>query len=165
VVSAVVLDDVRSAVAAVPDPEMPMLTLEDLGVLRSVSVDGEVAVVTLTPTYSGCPAMAEIKADVRAAVEALGLRAEIHTALAPPWSSDWITPRGREALASAGIAPPGTPRTVELGLPSLRVLDVVRCPRCSSSETRLTSAFGPTACTTLHVCDACGEPFEKVREQ
>ena len=156
--------DVRAAVAAVPDPEMPMLTLEDLGVLRSVDVEGEVAVVTLTPTYSGCPAMAEIKADVRAAVEATGLRAEIRTSLAPPWSSDWISPRGRAALASAGIAPPGAVGTVELGLPTVRVV-AADCPRCGSPETTLTSAFGPTACTTLHVCGACGEPFEKVREQ
>ena len=156
---------VRDAVAAVPDPEMPMLTLGDLGVLRSVEVEGDVAVVTLTPTYSGCPAMAEIKTDVRATVEALGLRAEIVTSLAPPWSSDWITPAGRAALASAGIAPPGRAGTVSLGLPAVRPAAVVACPRCGSSDTRLTSAFGPTACTTLHVCGACGEPFEKVREQ
>ncbi len=156
---------VRDAVAAVPDPEMPMLTLADLGVLRSVEMEGEVAVVTLTPTYSGCPAMAEIKHDVRAAVEGLGLRAEIRTRLSPPWSTDWISPQGRAALAEAGIAPPGRPGTVELGLPALRPVAVVACPRCGSAETRLTSAFGPTACTTLHVCGACGEPFEKVREQ
>ena len=156
---------VREAVAAVPDPEMPMLTLEDLGVLRSVAVDGDVAVVTLTPTYSGCPAMAEIKADVRAAVERLGLRAEIVTSLSPAWSSDWISPRGRAALVSAGVAPPGAVGPVSLGLPTVRSVPVVACPRCSSTSTRLTSAFGPTACTTLHVCDVCGEPFEKVREQ
>ena len=163
-VSGVVDADVRSAVAAVPDPEMPMLTLEDLGVLRSVSVSDGVAVVTLTPTYSGCPAMAEIKADVRAAVEALGLRAEIRTSLAPPWSSDWITPRGRAALAAAGIAPPHAAAPVSLGLPTVRSV-APDCPRCGSADTSLTSAFGPTACTTLHVCRACGEPFEKVREQ
>ena len=157
---------VRDAVAAVPDPEMPMLTLDDLGVLRAVEVEGDTAVVTLTPTYSGCPAMAEIKHDVRMAVEALGLRAEIRTRLAPAWSTDWISERGREALASAGIAPPGQPRTVSLGLPSLAPpVSVVACPRCGSADTRLTSAFGPTACTTLHVCGSCGEPFEKVREQ
>jgi ring-1,2-phenylacetyl-CoA epoxidase subunit PaaD len=156
---------VRDAVAAVPDPEMPMLTLEDLGVLRSVDVDGDVAVVTLTPTYSGCPAMAEIKADVRAVVERLGLRAEIRTSLSPAWSSDWISPRGRAALASAGVAPPGAAGPVSLGLPTVRVVPVVACPRCASTSTRLTSPFGPTACTTLHVCEACGEPFEKVREQ
>ncbi len=159
-------DTVHAAVAAVPDPEMPMLTLADLGVLRSVDVEGDTAVVTLTPTYSGCPAMAEIKHDVRAAVEALGLRAEIRTRLAPAWSSEWITPRGRAALADAGIASPGRPRTVSLGLPSLTPpVDVVTCPRCGASDTRLTSAFGPTACTTLHACQVCGEPFEKVREQ
>ena len=157
---------VQEAVAAVPDPEMPMLTLADLGVLRSVEVEGDTAVVTLTPTYSGCPAMAEIKNDVRVAVEALGLRAEIRTRLAPAWSTDWISERGRAALAASGIAPPGAPRTVSLGLPSLTPpVPVVACPRCASADTRLTSAFGPTACTTLHVCGACGEPFEKVREQ
>jgi ring-1,2-phenylacetyl-CoA epoxidase subunit PaaD len=160
-----VVSAVRAAVAAVVDPEMPMLTLEDLGVLRSVEVEGDVVVVTLTPTYSGCPAMAEIKRDVRAAVESQGLQAEIRTRLAPAWSTDWITPRGRAALASAGIAPPGRPRTVELGLPTVAPLTGVGCPRCASEDTRLTSAFGPTACTTLHVCVACGEPFEKVREQ
>jgi ring-1,2-phenylacetyl-CoA epoxidase subunit PaaD len=158
---------VRDAVAAVRDPEMPMLTLADLGVLRSVEVEGEVAVVTLTPTYSGCPAMAEIKSDVRESVERLGLRAEIRTSLSPPWSSDWITPAGRAALAAAGIAPPGEVGPVQLGLPTVGTGRPVaaQCPRCGSSETRLTSAFGPTACTTLHVCSACGEPFETVREQ
>ncbi|GAA1942437.1 phenylacetate-CoA oxygenase subunit PaaJ [Nocardioides marmoribigeumensis] len=158
------VSDVRAAVAAVPDPEMPMLTLADLGVLRSVEVSGSTAVVTLTPTYSGCPAMAEIKADVRATVEALGLRAEIRTRLSPPWSSDWITPAGRAALAEAGVAPPGPAGTVSLGLPAVLPVHAT-CPRCGSIDTRLTSAFGPTACTTLHTCSACGEPFEKVREQ
>ena len=161
-----VTDPVLAAVAAVPDPEMPMLTLADLGVVRDVDVRGDTAVVTLTPTYSGCPAMAEIKHDVRSAVEALGLRAEIRTRLSPAWSSDWISERGRAALASAGIAPPGSPRPVSLGLPSLTPPALhVACPRCGSADTRLTSAFGPTACTTLHACRSCGEPFEKVREQ
>ena len=151
--------------AGTPDPELPMLTIEDLGILRSVDVtDGGIA-VAITPTYSGCPAMREISADVRARLGRAGFeRVTVATRLAPAWSSDWITPEGRRKLAAAGIAPPSPaphrsgPVPLTLGRPV-----PPRCPRCGSPDTRLTAQFSATACKSLHRCDACGEPFEGVK--
>ncbi len=153
--------------AGVTDPEMPMLTLEDLGVLREVrQVDGAL-VVTITPTYSGCPAMATMRDDL---VHALGdagyTGVEVRVRLHPAWSSDDITERGRRALAAHGISPPGAaPRTggtVPLRLtPTRRALT---CPRCGSPSVALTSEFGPTACKAMYRCGACLEPFEHVKE-
>jgi ring-1,2-phenylacetyl-CoA epoxidase subunit PaaD len=152
--------------AGTPDPEIPALTIEDLGILRRVddSPDGGV-VVTITPTYSGCPAMREIAADVQARLNRAGIRrATVATQLAPPWSTDWITAEGRRKLAAAGIAPPSAaprrtgPIPLTLGRPASP-----RCPRCGSLDTRLTAQFSATACKSLHRCDACGEPFEAVK--
>jgi ring-1,2-phenylacetyl-CoA epoxidase subunit PaaD len=153
--------------AATPDPEIPMLTIEDLGILRSVdcSPSGEV-VVTITPTYSGCPAMREIAADTRARLRRAGFeRVAVATQLAPPWTTDWITADGHRKLAAAGIAPPSAaPRRTG---PVPLILGVrppsPRCPRCDSPDTRLTAQFSATACKSLHRCNACGEPFEGVK--
>jgi ring-1,2-phenylacetyl-CoA epoxidase subunit PaaD len=155
----------RDVVARVVDPELPMLTLDDLGVLRDVREHGDTVVVTLTPTYSGCPAMATMRADVLVALRRAGYeRAEVRTSLAPPWSSDWISERGRTALAQHGISPPQ--RVVALGMPS--VLDPVErtltCPQCGSTDTRELSHFGTTACRSLHACRTCGEAFDHVKE-
>ncbi len=150
---------------AVVDPELPMLTLADLGVLRAVDLrDGRV-VVTITPTYTGCPAMATMKADLRLALASAGFPdAEIRTALSPAWSTDWISDRGRQALKAHGIAPPGP---VEQGPVTLRLLQRrpdPACPRCGSSDTREVSPFGASACTSQHVCRSCAEPFDRVKE-
>jgi ring-1,2-phenylacetyl-CoA epoxidase subunit PaaD len=154
------------AASSVPDPEMPMLTLEDLGVLRSVELEDDRVVVTITPTYSGCPAMATMRDDLMHRLADHGFEAEIRVSLAPAWSSDWITPRGRQALADHGIsAPLAAPRRsgpVPIMLtPTRRVLD---CPRCGSGEVELSSEFGPTACKALYRCAACLESFEHVKE-
>ncbi len=151
--------------AATPDPEMPMLTIADLGVLRDVAVEGERAVATITPTYSGCPAMREIAADLRRRLERGGYRdVEVRTRLAPAWSSDWITGDGRRKLADAGIAPPSPrgqttgPVPLTLGPPPAPA-----CPRCGSPTARRDAEFGATACKSLYRCTACGEPFEAVK--
>jgi ring-1,2-phenylacetyl-CoA epoxidase subunit PaaD len=153
--------------AATPDPEIPTLTIEDLGILRSVDYSpGRGTVVTITPTYSGCPAMREIAADVQARLNRAGFeRVTVATQLAPPWSTDWITAEGHRKLAAVGIAPPGAaprrdgPVPLTLG----RRPGSPRCPRCGSPDTRLTAQFSATACKSLHRCDACGEPFEAVK--
>ncbi len=154
--------------AGTPDPEIPTLTIEDLGILRSVDVTPGGIVVTITPTYSGCPAMHEIAADVRARLNRVGFdRVTVATQLTPPWSTDCITAEGRRKLAAAGIAPPQKARAsaprrgpvpLTLGRPASP-----RCPRCGSPDTRLTAQFSATACKSLHRCNACSEPFEGVK--
>ncbi|GGM96163.1 1,2-phenylacetyl-CoA epoxidase subunit PaaD [Streptomyces fuscichromogenes] len=167
-----VLADARRArhiAEQVPDPELPMLTLADLGVLRDVTVEPDGTVVAgLTPTYSGCPAMAEMRAGVAARLRDAGFgRVEIRTVLDPPWTSDWITPEGRRKLAEHGIAPPHrAPRRpagpVPLDLSSTR--RTVPCPRCGSAATEETSRFSATSCKALWRCLSCREPFEYVKE-
>jgi ring-1,2-phenylacetyl-CoA epoxidase subunit PaaD len=156
--------------AATPDPELPMLTVEDLGILRSVDVIPGGIVVTITPTYSGCPAMREISADVRARLNRAGFgEVTVKTQLAPPWTTDWITLEGRRKLAAAGIAPPqearpsAAPHRAGPVPLTLGRRQSARCPRCGSPDTRLTAEFGATACKSLHRCSACGEPFEAVK--
>lgn len=151
--------------AGVVDPELPVLTLADLGVLRRVEEHEGRVEVTITPTRLGCPAVPEMRADLVVALERAGYaQVEVRTELAPAWTSDDITPEGRRKLADAGIAPPSArPASGPL---TLRLLPAppVACPRCGHGETEETSRFGPTACTALHRCPACGEPFERVKE-
>jgi ring-1,2-phenylacetyl-CoA epoxidase subunit PaaD len=153
--------------AAVPDPELPVVTLADLGILRAVDEDGGTVVVTITPTYSGCPAMREISADLRHRLRRAGYDdVTVRTALAPAWSSDWITPDGRRRLAAAGIAPPSpaADRTGPAPLTLLTRRPEVACPRCGSTDTHETARFGATACKALYRCTGCLEPFEHVKE-
>jgi ring-1,2-phenylacetyl-CoA epoxidase subunit PaaD len=155
-------------VADVADPEMPMLTLTDLGVVRSVDEDGDHVVVAITPTYSGCPALQEMHRDIRTSLLRAGYRrVDVRTVLAPAWSTDWITDHGRRKLAAAGIAPPQRLVGASSGsiLLTLNPPPVtVRCPRCGDPGTRELSRFGPTACTSLRRCPACLEPFEHMKE-
>lgn len=159
----------RAAAEAVVDPEMPMLTLADLGVLRGIETgDDGTVVVTLTPTYSGCPALDEMRADVRRALHAAGHdRVDIRTTFSPPWSTDWISDAGRRKLAEAGVAPPAHigPRAIgPIPLTLVAPSRAVACPQCGAADTEETSRFGPTACTALRRCRSCGEPFEHVKE-
>ena len=153
--------------ATVVDPELPELTLADLGVLRDVTLEGEEVVVAITPTYSGCPAMATMRDDLVRRLGEEGFdRVRVKVALDPAWSTDWITPAGRSALVAAGISPPGpAPRRegpVALDLAPTR--RDVRCPRCESADVTLTSEFGSTACKALYRCRACLEPFDHLKE-
>lgn len=154
--------------AAVPDPELPMVTLADLGILRSATVDGQAVTVTITPTYSGCPAMREMSADLRNRLERAGFdNVTVRTQLSPAWSSDWITAQGRAKLAAGGIAPPGSATRREAGPVPLTLLAPPRsvtCPYCGSASTRETAAFSGTACKALRRCESCHEPFEHVKE-
>lgn len=165
----------RDAAARVCDPEIPSLSLEDLGILREVQIEADKVVVTLAPTYTACPATEAICDDVGAALEAAGVAPfKVRVTLAPAWTSDWITATGRRKLLEAGIAPPclgasvnSTPsvplrfmqRASECGV--TQVTDASpNCPRCQSPQTELLSEFGSTACKSLYRCRACAEPFD-----
>ena len=159
---------VRELAATVTDPEMPVLTLDDLGVLRDVEVaeSGRI-VVTITPTYSGCPAMATMRDDLVHTLHDHGFDdVAVAVSLTPAWTSDWITPRGRSLLTKHGISAPGpAPRRsgpIPLTLaPTRRALT---CPQCGSDRIELVSEFGSTACKALYRCMACLEPFDHVKE-
>ncbi|MCE7006501.1 phenylacetate-CoA oxygenase subunit PaaJ [Kibdelosporangium philippinense] len=157
----------RAVAETVTDPELPMLTLADLGVLRDVAETSDGVVVTITPTYTGCPAMDAMRADLYSALHQAGFDSvDVRTVLSPAWTTDWITPSGRDKLASAGIAPPSSaPRgngliPLTLTAPPKRVA----CPQCGSLDTELLSEFSATACKALRRCQACDEPFEHVKE-
>jgi ring-1,2-phenylacetyl-CoA epoxidase subunit PaaD len=157
----------RRIAAGIPDPELPMVTVADLGILRDVRMDDGSLVVTITPTYSGCPALTEIARSLHGALTEAGLGpVTVQTALAPAWTTDWITDEGRRKLEAAGVAPPGpVPRgPVPLTLSPGPRRDGVRCPLCGSADTALTAAFSGTACKALRRCQSCGEPFEQVKE-
>ena len=146
---------IRRVVADVPDPEIPVVTIADLGILQRVDVrdDGGV-VVTITPTYSGCPAMDAIRSEIVARLEDAGVTdIDVRTVLSPPWTTDWISAEGRRKLREFGIAPPAAAAGKLLQLSAC-------CPRCRSFDVREVSRFGSTACKALYACNACQEPFD-----
>lgn len=144
----------------VPDPEIPVISVVDLGIVRDVQWQEGECVVTITPTYSGCPAMREITQDIVQVLRAKGVeQVRVETTLSPPWTTDWMTDRGREALRSYGIAPP-VEQAIDLSGIMRRNDPPVPCPQCGSLRTRLISRFGSTACKALYCCNACGEPFD-----
>lgn len=148
----------------VPDPEVPVISVVELGIVRDVaSADDGSVTVTITPTYSGCPAMFEIEKDIRSALAAAGVaRVEVRTVLSPAWTTDWIGPDAREKLRAYGIAPPG--RAEQGGLITLtRARAAVPCPWCGSSDTEMRSEFGSTACKAIHVCRSCRQPFDEFK--
>ncbi|MEY3050269.1 MAG: phenylacetate-CoA oxygenase subunit PaaJ [Bacteroidota bacterium] len=150
---------IREALSALTDPEIPVLTLEDLGVLRDVRIDEEgLPVVDITPTYTGCPALDLMAQQVRETLAGMGYpRAEVRTALRPPWTTDWLSDAAREKLRAYGIAPPvGSADKQRL----LGRETAVACPQCGATDTELVSAFGSTACKALYRCHRCLEPFD-----
>jgi ring-1,2-phenylacetyl-CoA epoxidase subunit PaaD len=149
---AIDIDAVLAVVSGVPDPEIPVMSLLDLGIVRGVrEADGRPPVVLLTPTYTGCPATQAIEASVRAALDRAGYRdVGVESVLSPAWSTDWITPEGHRKLRAYGIAPPTRMPTAE-------------CPQCGSSDTVEVSRFGSTPCKALWRCRNCAEPFDRFK--
>jgi ring-1,2-phenylacetyl-CoA epoxidase subunit PaaD len=146
------LDLARRVLGGVVDPEIPVLTIEDMGILRGVEIQSGTLVVTITPTYSGCPAMGQIKADIESALEDRGFPAvEVRTVHSPAWTTDWMSADARRKLEETGIAPPGA------------AADAL-CPRCRAGSPKVVSEFGSTACKALLVCSGCGEPFDLFKE-
>ena len=153
---------VWNALAEIPDPEIPVISLVELGVVKDVSVEGERVRVAFTPTFLGCPALEAMRSAMAARIAELGAEPEIEVVLDDSWSTDRITPAGREKLRAAGFAPPA-PR--EASAPTLLELRsaVFRCPYCGSTETRLENLFGPTPCRSLRYCASCRQPFEQFK--
>jgi ring-1,2-phenylacetyl-CoA epoxidase subunit PaaD len=169
--------EIWRALATVADPELPMLSILDLGIVRSVErqLDGDNAwQVTITPTYSGCPAIDAITEAIHAALASIGARCRTRSILSPAWTTDWMSPGGRARLVQAGIAAPGSSPVGLVAAGSARVnasalagdarRRVVACPRCGSLRTTLLSQFGSTACKALHRCDDCLEPFDEFKQ-
>ena len=158
---------VRHWLAQVPDPEIPVISLTDLGIIRGVEWQDDTLVVTVTPTYSGCPATSVINLDIEAALRAKGIqKLRLERQLSPPWTTDWITPEGREKLRAYGIAPPvdGTAADGRLAGRIARLAGtsnlVIACPRCGSTKTEKVSQFGSTPCKASYRCTDCLEPFD-----
>jgi ring-1,2-phenylacetyl-CoA epoxidase subunit PaaD len=143
---------------SVSDPEIPVLSLMDMGVVRSALRNGNVAEIKITPTYSGCPAMDVMGDDIKKAFRDQGIEARVQLVLSPAWTTDWITSRGREALEKYGIAAPLQPEADKEAL--LGNKKIVQCPQCGSQNTQLVSQFGSTACKALFQCQECLEPFD-----
>jgi ring-1,2-phenylacetyl-CoA epoxidase subunit PaaD len=158
--------ELRAAIAAIPDPEVPVVTIDDLGILREVVVDEQARTVTvlITPTYSGCPAMHAIGQSIQHVARRQGYVASVRTRLSPAWTTDWMSVAGRDKLREFGIAPPGqrsevVPQPVGLRLMARRVT----CPLCGSVDTEEISRFGSTACKALRRCNVCREPFDEFK--
>ncbi|MFC4520319.1 1,2-phenylacetyl-CoA epoxidase subunit PaaD [Cupriavidus pinatubonensis] len=146
----------------VPDPEIPVISVVDLGIVRDVAWIDDACVITITPTYSGCPAMTVIRDDIERVLGAQGIdRISVQTRLAPAWTTDWMSPRGKASLSGYGIAPPAQ-QVIDISGISRKASPalVVACPHCGSRHTRLVSQFGSTACKALYRCGDCKEPFD-----
>ncbi len=146
-----------AAASVVPDPEVPCVNVAELGILRDVTIRDGVAIASVTPTYSGCPAVLAIELAIEAALLDAGFQARIERVMSPAWTTDWITPEGREKLRAYGIAPPVRGSSSKMALFGETVIN---CPRCGSSDTQKISEFGSTACKAHYTCKACAEPFD-----
>jgi ring-1,2-phenylacetyl-CoA epoxidase subunit PaaD len=158
-------DDLFAILETVKDPEVPVLSVVELGVARDASLHGDEVVVTITPTYSGCPAMQTIEDDIVTAFRRAGFdRVRVETTFTPPWTTEWIGPEARGKLEAYGIAPPGpAPRGEDDLIPLMRRADSVRCPYCGAARTELRSEFGSTACKSIRFCAECQQPFEQFK--
>ena len=154
-------EDVWRALEEIPDPEIPVISIVDLGVVKDVRVDGERVQVDFTPTFMGCPALETMRAQMEEAIRGLGAEPDVEVVLDDSWSTDRITPEGREKLRAAGFAPP-TPRGEGTTLVQLQS-NGFRCPYCGSRDTALENIFGPTPCRSLRYCRGCKQPFEQFK--
>jgi ring-1,2-phenylacetyl-CoA epoxidase subunit PaaD len=151
-------NNILEALKDVYDPEIPVLSLLDIGVIRDIEVVDDKVMIKITPTYSGCPAMDTMADDIRLAIENLGYSIDIERILSPPWNTDWITIEGRKSLEEYGIAAPLDEKLDKMAL--LEGAKVVKCTLCGSKNTKLVSQFGSTACKALFQCEDCLEPFD-----
>ncbi len=158
----VTVDEVWAALSEIPDPEIPVISLVDLGVIKNVEVEDERVRIEFTPTFLGCPALEPMQRAMEAKVDELGAKADVRVVLDDSWSTDKITPEGREKLRVAGFAPPAPRAAGKLNLLELQ-RGGFRCPYCGSRKTRLENIFGPTPCRSIRYCDACRQPFEQFK--
>ena len=155
---------IRELLSNVLDPEVPALTIEDLGILRDITESPEGFEIVITPTFTGCPAMKAIEEDIKEVLNSAGIsNFRVKTVLAPAWTTDWMTEDGKKKLKAYGIAPPAWSTEQHLKAILSGKKEMVECPFCNSTNTRLTSAFGSTACKALHYCDNCRQPFEEFK--
>lgn len=156
----VTVEEIWAALEAVKDPEIPVVSVVEMGIVRDVALAGERVEVTITPTFSGCPALDVMRRDVAACVRRMGFDdVTVKTTLSPPWTSDWISDDARAKLKAFGLSPP--PR--DNGRFDVTFFDTAACPRCDGANTTLTNSFGPTLCRAIYVCHDCQEPFEQFK--
>jgi ring-1,2-phenylacetyl-CoA epoxidase subunit PaaD len=157
----VTVEEVWAALAEIPDPEIPVISLVELGVVKGVAVEDGGVQIDFTPTFLGCPALEPMQRAMEEKVAGLGARAEVRVVLDDSWSTDDITPAGREKLRAAGLAPPAPRSAAKLELVQLQ--RGFRCPYCGSTDTKLENLFGPTPCRSIRYCNACRQPFEQFK--
>jgi len=151
---------IRSLLSVIPDPEIPVLTIDDLGVIRDVVLDNEKVIVTITPTYTGCPAMTQFEDDIIAKLKENGYNdVKIETTFDPPWTTDWMSEEAKTKLEAYGIAPPAE-KTSDKNYIIGEEKKNIRCPQCKSTDSKMISQFGSTACKALYQCNSCKEPFD-----
>ena len=154
------VDQIWQALNDVKDPEIPVVSVVEMGIVREVAVSDDKVTVTMTPTFSGCPALHVMKAEIENRIRQLGVeKVEVSVALTPRWTTDWITDEARAKLKAFGLAPP----PVHYGDFNVIFLDVATCPYCGSNDTTLKNTFGPTLCRTIYYCNACQQPFEQFK--
>lgn len=160
----ITVSEIRQLLSAVMDPEVPALTIGDLGILRDIKHTDGVFEITITPTFTGCPAMKVIEEEIQEVLQKAAIsNFKIHTTLSPAWTTDWMSEEGKRKLKAYGIAPPTVSTVQHLKAMMSGKKEIVTCPFCESTNTRLTSAFGSTACKALHYCDSCHQPFEEFK--
>lgn len=158
---AVTVNDIWQILDEVKDPEIPVVSLVEMGIIRDVEIDGDKVLVTMTPTFSGCPALQVMKTDIEEKLQERGLPSvEVKQVLDPPWSSDWITDEARQKLKAFGLAPP---KKHGGNLQEILLFDTVSCPYCDSQNTTVKNTFGSTLCRAIYYCNDCQQPFEQFK--